>query len=292
MKKNLMAVFFVVASFTFTLQAQVGINTESPQKSLDVNGDIQIRGKIFLGGNDTQAGDPGETEYVLVSGGSTDSPRWKELNIPTVEAGGFYLKSSYVFRDRTGIDCPRSNQDEGGYGQPYAENAPLSEGDSGWKRFPSLGGAASGALKIMIPEKDELPTDPAGTVYNRTSIQIQTVVQAGTGIDSDKWITYAVAVFIKAPTDTNFLLKGVRVGRLTGGAAMFQTFDVSCMIDNLEPGEHEVVVVGKRRDSGSGDNVGDNFSIGKVAANQTNINDFMTQTTCKIEVFKRDASDD
>jgi hypothetical protein len=90
MKKN---TFYIIATITFSTFsfAQVGINTETPQKTLHVNGSIQITNELNVGGNKDTAGSAGETGNFLKSNGPGAAPSWialKELFIPTLSAIG------------------------------------------------------------------------------------------------------------------------------------------------------------------------------------------------------------
>ncbi|QHC84924.1 hypothetical protein AS589_09160 [Empedobacter brevis] len=69
---------------SINLFAQVGINTETPQKTLHVNGDLQITKELNIGGNGTNEGNPGIDGQVLVSKGPNNPPEWKTLSIPTM----------------------------------------------------------------------------------------------------------------------------------------------------------------------------------------------------------------
>ncbi|MEN5306876.1 hypothetical protein ABE425_05130 [Chryseobacterium cucumeris] len=77
MKKHL---FFGTLLFPLSLCAQVGIKTATPQKSLHVNGSLQVVNEINVGGNATTAGSPGTTGQILTSQGSGVAPVWQTLN--------------------------------------------------------------------------------------------------------------------------------------------------------------------------------------------------------------------
>ncbi|SDF25813.1 hypothetical protein [Epilithonimonas hungarica] len=90
MKKN---TFYIIATITFSTFsfAQVGINTETPQKTLHVNGSIQITNELNVGGNKDTAGSAGETGNFLQSNGPGAAPSWVGLEdqfIPTLSAIG------------------------------------------------------------------------------------------------------------------------------------------------------------------------------------------------------------
>ena len=70
-------------------QAQVGVDTRTPQSSLDVNGDFGLRKRIFLDNNNVES--KGTKEQILVSQGEGLPPTWKSLRIPEYEPNKFYL---------------------------------------------------------------------------------------------------------------------------------------------------------------------------------------------------------
>lgn len=264
-----------------SLQAQtgkVGVNTENPKKDLDVNGDLQLRGKIYLGGTDTTDGDPGQGAQVLTSGGTGGSPSWVTLAIPQVEAGGFYLQASQVVRDDVGNTFGTND----GGATMYADGDLLS-GMVGFKVFPGLD------ARITIPEYTVQPTDPAGTVYNRTNFHLETTVMQPQASSENGWTTFAIGIFIQEEGSPDYVLKGVRVGRMEGWYGSFMTFDMVCLVDNLPAGSHNVRVAAVRR-SNQNYNQGGNteFAIGCPAPTFTTVNRFMCQTNMKIEIFKRD----
>lgn len=70
-KKNLkFSLLYVVIFFGINLSyAQVGVNTSTPQKSLHVNGSLQITNEFNVGGNATTAGSSGNVGQILTSNG-------------------------------------------------------------------------------------------------------------------------------------------------------------------------------------------------------------------------------
>ena len=82
MKKHLIVLMSLFSSVS--LFSQVGINTENPQKTLHVNGDLQLTKEFNVGGNASTQGSPGVSGQVLVSKGANSAPEWKTLSIPTL----------------------------------------------------------------------------------------------------------------------------------------------------------------------------------------------------------------
>lgn len=82
MKKKLYTLFIIVA-FINNFNSQVGINTATPQKSLHVNGSLQITNELNTGGNATTSGSSGTAGQVLISQGAGQPPTW--VNIENAE---------------------------------------------------------------------------------------------------------------------------------------------------------------------------------------------------------------
>lgn len=68
-----------LSAFLFPLlgSAQVGISTPTPQKTLHVNGSLQVVNEFNVGGDASTAGNAGTPGQVLVSNGSNAAPSWQ-----------------------------------------------------------------------------------------------------------------------------------------------------------------------------------------------------------------------
>jgi len=81
MKKTL---FLLTLSIYAATYAQVGIGTSTPQKTLHVNGSLQVTNELNVGGNGTTAGSAGLIGQVLKSNGPGAAPSWQTLaGVPT-----------------------------------------------------------------------------------------------------------------------------------------------------------------------------------------------------------------
>ncbi|KMQ68703.1 hypothetical protein ACM39_05250 [Chryseobacterium sp. FH2] len=76
MKKIILLSTLFIFSFTFS---QVGINTPTPQKTLHVNGALQVTNELNLGGNASAAGSAGITGQIIRSNGPGVAPGWVNL---------------------------------------------------------------------------------------------------------------------------------------------------------------------------------------------------------------------
>ncbi len=83
--------------------AQVGIDTNSPNSTLDVNGKTTLRKELRVGGTPTQVGNAGLNGQVLVSQGENLPPVWKSINVSFMEEGQYKLINSYLSLDQKGI---------------------------------------------------------------------------------------------------------------------------------------------------------------------------------------------
>ncbi|MCC3215458.1 hypothetical protein LIV57_09325 [Chryseobacterium sp. X308] len=88
MKKNLLLTLFLVMSFL--ANAQVGILTPTPQRTLHVNGSLQLVKELNVGGSENIQGTAGREGEFLSSNGAGTAPTWR-----TIESQNF-LKVVFV----------------------------------------------------------------------------------------------------------------------------------------------------------------------------------------------------
>ena len=79
MKSNLL---LGVLFFPLMYHAQVGVNTATPQRTLHVNGPLQVTNEINVGGTASTAGSAGTAGQVLKSNGPGAAPSWQEAISP------------------------------------------------------------------------------------------------------------------------------------------------------------------------------------------------------------------
>ncbi|SMC70627.1 choice-of-anchor J domain-containing protein [Moheibacter sediminis] len=80
------------------IYAQVGINTQTPQTELDINGSIQLRDELRINGN------PGLPGQIYFSRGQISDAEWKTANVTFLEEGQYQLVNTYAKSDQVGID--------------------------------------------------------------------------------------------------------------------------------------------------------------------------------------------
>ncbi|MBP1167915.1 hypothetical protein JOE44_004799 [Chryseobacterium sp. PvR013] len=77
MKNYLLLGAFLVPMFFW---GQVGILTSTPQKTLHVNGSLQVVNELNVGGDSTTAGSAGISGQILTSNGVAAAPSWQTVN--------------------------------------------------------------------------------------------------------------------------------------------------------------------------------------------------------------------
>lgn len=84
--------------------AQVGINTETPQAELHVDGSIQLTKELNVGGDASTAGNAGAQGQILSSNGAGEAPEWttpEDSSIPTVSTIGLRSNLSAYYNAST-----------------------------------------------------------------------------------------------------------------------------------------------------------------------------------------------
>jgi hypothetical protein len=76
----LSGILIMSSGILFSQTGNVGINTTTPQKTLHVNGSLQLTNELNLGGTASTAGSSGLSNQVLVSQGAGNPAIWKNVN--------------------------------------------------------------------------------------------------------------------------------------------------------------------------------------------------------------------
>ncbi|MCW1961700.1 hypothetical protein [Chryseobacterium viscerum] len=85
MKKLLLPIVLLTS---LNVYSQVGIQTSTPQKTLHVNGSLQVVNEVNVGGTATTAGSPGISGQILTSQGPGTAPAWQTLNTVSGSVNG------------------------------------------------------------------------------------------------------------------------------------------------------------------------------------------------------------
>ncbi|AZA93604.1 hypothetical protein EG343_24860 [Chryseobacterium nakagawai] len=89
--------FFISLNIFSFFYCQVGINTTTPQRTLHVNGELQITNELNVGGDGSVAGNAGATGQVLKSNGPGQPAVWSELTeAPTATGTVMVVDGHYV----------------------------------------------------------------------------------------------------------------------------------------------------------------------------------------------------
>ncbi|MEN4759407.1 MULTISPECIES: hypothetical protein [unclassified Chryseobacterium] len=250
-------------SVGLSLSAQVGIKTEAPKSTLDVNGDTNLRGKLAVLNTVDNVLSEGANDQVLVSQGAGYPPIWKTLRIPEYEPNKFYLIFNNSFSDRTGVTFTSNEVSNNGASRSttLVKDATFASLNR-FKKIPGL------SQNFTVYSSD-----------SKTYFQFETVVQATFPVNSspDISIDYACGIFV----DDKLVNLRQRNLKASSAASTFITHNQIGMAANLDKGSHSVSVACSRLKSY---NSTATLGIGiNVAAN---IDDFITQSSLKVDVYE------
>lgn len=251
-------IIFLLCTYCIHTYGQVGIGTENPQSTLDVRGDITVRDKIYLGGSDDGLGDPGKKGQVLISQGPGNPPVWKSLNIPVINPDDFLIVFTNTYSDEVGITL--SNL------QTINTTTLYEKGDLRSHSKFNLWQDISGLTKTFNVQDSD----------SKVHITYEAVIHIkgqGSG-----YVDVGCGVFI------NDQLQGIRTATLqqvSGAQNPFHTFLMLVNTDNINEGVNQVKVACARfRNQGYTDQVG----IGRAI--ETNINNFIAQSSLRIDIYE------
>ncbi|MBL3548854.1 hypothetical protein [Chryseobacterium sp. KMC2] len=254
-KWTIVAVIFL----SFCVKGQVGINTETPEKDLDINGDISLRREFRVGGNEFIQGDPGQYGQVLVSRGTNEPPQWKFLNIPFLEDSEIKLQQSYAVKDETGIDF-LTGEGDGNYIGILDE--PLTEA---WKKITDL--------KTIIE---------VGRAKNKVALFFQTGVEMSY-VNGATHTRYICGVFMDNQLKA---VRGDQINLFSAKTANHQSlFTLIYTLDNAPVGVHTIEVACRKTFT---DAPTASFAIGKTASSTVAAitNNFMLKSNLKIDIME------
>ncbi|WP_066438566.1 hypothetical protein [Chryseobacterium sp. CCH4-E10] len=260
MKKSLILLLLLLRIYIY---AQVGIKTTNPRSILDVNGDMNLRGKLSVPNANNSQLTTGIDDQVLVSQGEGYPPIWKTLRIPDYEQNKFYLIYSNSFSDRTGIKFTSSEESSNAasISTSLVKNADIST--------------------LNLFRKISSLSQPF-TLYSTTSkmyFQFETVVQADFPANGnpDIAIDYACGIFV----DDKLVNLRQRNIKASSGTNTFITHNQIGIADNLSKGSHTVSVACARLKSY---NSTATLGIGINVA--TNIDSFIAQSSLKVDAYE------
>lgn len=233
---------------------RVGINTEKPQTTLDVAGDVNVSQSIYL--NDIQPS-AGGFNQIITSGGEAEAAAWTDKKI----ASGLdeSLVMSYVdsFTDTKGLEFDGNST---GHTLPYSLNDVL-DASKGWKELTGL------TNKVTVYKHE-----------NRMNLFFQTMVQfVGSTVSS-----FACGYFVNDNLNNRnqFRLKAVRTDVIFPPNGSFKLFNMNSTIIDLAPEEYEIKVACIKRSIVTNNKVG----IGKALTNALNVD--MAQSSLNIMLLE------
>ncbi|KFC23003.1 hypothetical protein IO90_05455 [Chryseobacterium sp. FH1] len=256
--------------WSFTLQGQVGIMTSQPQSALDVNGDFNKKGKLFLDNDNILS--PGQTGQVLVSRGPGLAPTWKALKIPDYESYKYYLIFNDSFRDfNTASSTTGQGVSLSTATSPASISTDLVKGtdinylinNKGFKEITNL------ANPFVV-----------NSTESKVYFQFETVVQENNTTTLGSNQMYACGIFVDDK------LESVRLNTLftsTTAESTFLTHNQIGGASNLSKGTHTARVACTRYTTDT------NITLGIGVPSTTavnNLNNFMTQASLKIDVYE------
>lgn len=243
-----------------SLFAQVGVNTDTPLATLDIQGDLEIRNKIYLGGNETTIGSLGEVGSVLVSQGANQPPTWKVLRRPEFKPETYYLINYEASNTESGLKLANGQTNRA----LYTKDMTLSS---------FLAGNGNGGEITGLRKKFKVNNN-----VNKIGLIFETVAHLNSN-NRYEGVDFACGVFIDDQ------LKGVRTFTLNQdneARGPFYTFTLLASAENLPAKEYTAKVACKRRASIYG--YTGNFGIGEAV--YQNINNFMAQSSLRVEVLE------
>lgn len=254
MKKTLLLSVFSLSIITFAQEGKVGINTESPQTTLDINGDVNVSNSIYIGGDQISAG---TNNQLITSGGENEPVSWTDKKIPFGMDDSFVTSYMNSLIDNNGAYFNNSSL---GHTNPYSENDILSP-NVGWKELPDL------ESQFTISKNE-----------NRLNLFFQTMVQ----FQGSTLASFACGYFINDDLQNrnNFRLKGVRTGVLHPPTNSFSLFNMNSTYINLAPETYTVKIACIKRNIDSDNQI----SIGRPLTNI--LNNSISQSSLNITVLE------
>ncbi|MDU1906235.1 MAG: hypothetical protein E6772_15810 [Dysgonomonas sp.] len=268
MRRKKLGLFLWGVMFTVNYTyAQVGINTEKPQTTLDINGDFQIRGEFRAGTDTNDEIAAGKSGQYLISQGAGLPPKWGDAgNGPSLSTGDYILRDTQFAEDRIGLMIT-------GVNSPIITEGELLSSD--WSVLHGL------STSITTTNSK-----------NRIMFTTQTVVQSPFANDgsSTDWSSILCGIFIgaKGAAHNTFKLLGVRQGYIKSGHYPQLAFFQTSSYDDLPIGQYDVLVAYMRIDGTTSHTdlplyVGRGFDTGtgvEVA------NNFMNKSVIRVDVFE------
>lgn len=264
--KTLFTYIFLI---TFSIgYSQVGIKTLTPQKTLDVNGGLNIREEFRLNGDETTKGSAGTDGQIFsVTGTTALADEYKTIKIAdgTGSLTYTYLNTT---TDRTGVKFSTT-----GSTNAYLLNS----------AFTTSTGTTTPNWARLTGNKDTFSITDT-TKKSKAILSFQTNAQIARSTPSGNYSgSFACGIFVKKGSGPEEL-KAVRSDVVRGASGSYKIFNLNVTLDNLDPGLYTVSAACSNRNLGSGTGLV-NLGIG-TPVDATFINQDMSQSTMTVTVLQ------
>lgn len=248
---------------SFKVNAQVGINTDTPEAMLDVNGSMQVRKSINVGGVFAKEGDAGDKNSVLVSNGPGVAPSWRNFDA----SGGLRFAQSVMATDDKGVVFYSASKVD-----DY-NSFEMNEDLVGWSEIEGL-------RSYIYINKDK----------NVLMFSLQTTMQSPSN-EENVFAIVAIGIFIDDQ------LKFTRTSQINGNSSTYFPIEIIDQVENLPSKEndepYEIKVAAKLRYfdfpflSSFPSNVNlRQILVGCSNSNAINTTPFMNQTSMGVDLFE------
>ncbi len=260
-------IYYTVGIFvTVLFKAQVGVNVATPQKALDINGDLNIRKALRTDGTDNTQGNAGTAGqlYKVKTVSSQLNDSWQTVQIAdgTGSLSLFYLNT---VKDTNGVEFNQSN---------LAGTYNLDEG------FTTSTNTSQKNWAWITNAKDTFTVTKTDN-KSKAVLSFQTVAQITT-TSGAPFASFACGIFVSKDGGTD-QLKAVRNDVITGSiSGVYKIYNLNVTLDGLAAGIYTVKSACANRSlTGTGIKLG----IGKAMDPVTLTND-MAQTTLTTSVLQ------
>ncbi|MDH1604106.1 hypothetical protein [Empedobacter sp. GD03739] len=242
-------IFIFLVAISPNLFSQVGIGTEKPHTTLDINGTTNVSKEIRFNGTDAKIGTAGK-QGDLISGNALNNNFWKNFDLPEGFLEGMVLTGSYANSTFNGVSFPGTSSSST-LAVPYTKGQVMA---SHWKELSDLN------QKIKISKS-----------VNLVTISVQTLVQT-----SDQNSSFACGIYLDDKLDF------VRLGTVNAGVGNYRTLNLNATLSNMALGEHTIKFACAERNIPTGTTL----NIGKPIIT-TNLNNVMAKTSSVILVLEK-----
>lgn len=197
-------IFIILLTAPFlSLNAQIGIQIANPVGALDINGDLNIRSSLRVGGTNNVKGDPGAAGTIFHNNSSLAVNDWKEIKI----ADGQGSMSMFFVNTRSDQNGAQFIQPNGST-SPYQENLTLD----------------TNVWTVLQGTQD---TFSVSNPVNKIVFTFQTVAQKTQNEGSS--ISFACGIFVDNK------LKAVRTDVILGNEGSYKIFNLNATLSNIVP---------------------------------------------------------